>query len=282
MVNTLKTTTLPKTNSRSGEVTPAKNSMQIKSLDHGLRLLEILSEQSSDISNKELSEIMGMHPSSIYRLLSTLRERNYVYQNPITKGYQLGVNIIHLGEAAKRRVNLVNMANSAMNALADSSNLSVCLNVLAQEKCVLIHQAILSGSNPAPLILGSQTQLYASASGKCLLSFSPPDFIEAYLSKGTFEKYTWNTISDSNSLRIKLDEIRKNGYAIDDEEVWLGVQCIAAPIWNYAGKIEAVINVVGSTSNQILGDQFEDLKNRLIKTASIISSQLGYQDKKNQ
>jgi IclR family KDG regulon transcriptional repressor len=250
---------------------------QIKSLEHGLRLLEILSEQSSEISNKELSERLGMHPSSIYRLLNTLQARNYVARNPQTKGYRLGVNIIHLGEAAKRGVNLVRQAHHYMTILADSSGLTVCLSVLAQDRCVLVHQLMTSDRNPAPLRLGSQTHLYTSASGKCLLAFSPPEFIEQYLSKAIFKKNTPNTITDPELLFIKLEEIRSNGYATDNEEVWIGVQCIAAPIWDYSGKLAAVINVVGSTRNQILGDRFTRLKNQVCETANKISFELGHQ-----
>lgn len=251
----------------------------IKSLNRGLRLLEILSEQSSEISNKELSEQIDMHPSTVYRLLNTLRARNYVTRNPQTKGYRLGVNIIHLGEAAKRGVDLVGQAHHAMTELADSSGLNVCLSVLAQDRCVLVHQAISSVHNPAPLKLGSQTHLYTSASGKCLLAFSPPDFIEQYLSREKLKRHTSNTITDPEILRRKLEEIRSNGYATDDEEVWIGVQCIAAPIWDYAEKLVAVVNVVGSTSNQILGERFSELKNQVCATANKISFELGYPQK---
>lgn len=247
----------------------------IKSLDSALCILEVLATQTSEVSITFLAELTGLHISKVFRLLNTLQARKYVTRNPSTKGYHLGLATIHLGEAAKRGISLIQQAHPILVKLSEETRVNACLTVLADSRSALIDQVSAIGDSVSPTNLGSQTHLYCTASGKVLLAFSSAEFIEQYLLEQELIPLTPNTITDPVGLREALSQTRNNGFALDDEEAWLGIRCIAYPVRNYTGKVVASIHIRGPVS-EITTLKFDFYREIVAESADQLSRQLGY------
>lgn len=247
----------------------------IRSLDNALCVLELLAAQSSEVSITYIAEHSGLHISKVFRMLNTLQARKYVTRNPYTKGFRLGLATIHLGEAAKRGINLIQQAHPILVRLSEDTRENACLTVLADNRSALIDQVSASGVGASPSSLGSQTHLYCTASGKILLGFSSAEFIEAYLSAQELSPLTPNTITDEKLLRDVLNDVRTNGFAIDDEEAWIGIRCIAYPVRDYSGKVVASIHIRG-LSSQVIPEKYDYYRQHVSNAASLLSLDLGY------
>jgi DNA-binding IclR family transcriptional regulator len=124
--------------------------------------------------------------------------------------------------------------------------------------------------------LGSRIDLYCCSVGKVLLAHMEAHEAESIISKTELTKATVNTITNPDRLIRHLAAIRKNGYAIDDEENEQGIRCVAAPITNGSGKVEAAISISGPTTRITMERIESDLKARVCQTANQISAKLGY------
>jgi DNA-binding IclR family transcriptional regulator len=126
--------------------------------------------------------------------------------------------------------------------------------------------------------LGSRISLHCSSVGKILLAYMQTTEAEKLISGIGLDKRTSNTITDPKKLMRHLSLIRENGYAIDDEENEEGIRCVAAPIRNGSGRVEAAVSISGPTT-RITRERIEtDLKNRICETAMGISAQMGCKD----
>ncbi|GAP15813.1 transcriptional regulator [Longilinea arvoryzae] len=246
----------------------------IQSLDRGLQLLEIISQAKEPMGLPELSELLNVDRSTVHRLLGTLQKRNYVVQDAVTKHYSLGLKVIELSRRALDGINFRSIAKPYLKRLSKETGESTNLFILTNNHAVCVDYE----ASPSPLAVTNDTGIiyimHATAGGKVLLAFMPEAIQQKVINSSPLPAFTPRTFTDASTLMMHLQQIRAQGYAIDDEERYVGVRCIAAPIFDHTGKNIAGISISGPASRVTL-DKIPELAQFVVRAANDISAELG-------
>lgn len=220
----------------------------VQSLDRGIQILMILAEKNS-AGITELAEALGVDKSTASRLVETLRLRDMVRVDPETKKYRLGFRILHLGEALKDNLNVIAIARPMLLSLSAQINESVHFCAYNNGSAYVMDQVRSNKNYALSATVGMIEPLHCSSVGKCILAFRRQETIRALLEDYTFTKYTEQTITTKEALLENLEQIRAQGYALDDEEMAPGVRCIAVPVYDYRNSVRYSIGVSGPKVN---------------------------------
>lgn len=245
----------------------------IQSLDRGIQILLILAQKSS-AGITELAEELGVDKSTASRLVETLRNRDMVRVDPETKKYRLGFRILHLGEALKDNINVIAIARPMLLSLSAQLNESVHFCAYNNSSVYVMDQVRSSKNYALSATVGMIEPLHCSSVGKCILAYRRPETIRALLEDYTFTPYTEHTITNKEALLEHLDQIRANGFALDDEEMAHGVRCIAVPIYDYRNSVRYSIGVSGPKSN-LNTATIDAYVRRMAETAKRLSAAIG-------
>ena len=252
-----------------------KPNYPIKVLDKSLSVLELLLQKDSAMNMTELSEKLELYPSTIHRILDTLRHWGYVEQDSHTQKYQLGLKALELGMAKLHQMDLVREATPYLKELVNQCNETVHLGVLEEGEVLYLAKEESSQTIRMCSYVGKRAPLHCTALGKVLLACLPEGGRKKMLSKKVFPRLTENTITDKRELEKELGKVREQGFALDREENEKDVRCVAAPIRNYQGEVIAAVSI-SSPSFRIDKNVQNNLKEALIQTSREISMRLGY------
>ena len=248
----------------------------IASVDRALDILLLLQTEGREMGVTQIGTALGMYKSTVYRTLATLEKKNFVRQNPDNGKYWLGVRLYSLGMLVRERYPLKKLAGPLARELADRFQEAVHLAVIDDAGNLPQHIIIEKIESPQVLgyspMVGSSSPSHCSAMGKCLLAHVPAERLAAW-NGCELPLRTPNTISDWDRLKLELDRIRQQGYALDDEEMELGLTCVAAPIFERDGHVTAALSLSGPTS-RIRAGRFEEIVNQVRRTAAAISALL--------
>ena len=250
----------------------------IKVLNKTLSILEILLQHGSAMNMTEISEKLGLYPSTIHRILDTLKYWGYVEQDPNTQKYQLGLKLLELGMAKFHQMDLVGEAAPYLKELVKECNETVHLGVLEEGEVMYLAKEESSQTIRMISYVGKRAPVYCTSLGKVLLAYLSEEGRKKILDEKELTRFTENTITDKSKLKKELDKVRKQGFALDSEENEKDICCIAAPIRNYQGKVIAAISISGPVYRIDINKQ-NHLKKVLIETSKKISKRLGYNGK---
>ncbi len=250
----------------------------IKVLNKSLSILEVLLQHGSAMNMTEISEKLGLYPSTIHRILDTLRHWGYVEQKPNNQKYQLGLKVLELGMAKLHQMDLVREATPYLKELINQYNETVHLGVLEEGEVLYLAKEESSQTIRMCSYVGKRAPLHCTALGKVLLAYLPEGERKKILGKRELPRLTDKTITDKKKLEKELNEVKKQGFALDRGENEKDVRCIAAPIRNYQGKIIAAVSISGPAFRIDINTQ-NNLKKALIEISKKISKRLGYDDK---
>ena len=247
-----------------------------QSLERGLLALALLRDSPrGELGLTELARELGLHKSTVHRLLATLVRHDYVAQDPTTKRYRLGLGFLEPAHQAVEHLDVRRCALRPMHALAQESGESVYLNVPAGSRALCIDEVV----GPQGVTLGSNVgvalPLHATATGKCFLTWMPDADVDRVLGKDGLEAVTGHTIRDRELLLATLERVRAQGYAVNDEETESGVRYAAAPIFDERGRVAASISV-GAPVLRVGRDDLPRLAVAVKVAAARISAALGY------
>lgn len=245
----------------------------VQSLDRGMKILSIL-EHKDSAGVTEIAEELGVNKSTASRLLDTLRQHDMVQMDPVTKKYRLGFHILYLGEGIKRNINVIATARPFLSELCDELCESVHLCFFSNGTVYVVDQVRSKNTYNLSANVGMAEPLHSSSVGKCILAFKPPVMVEQLLKNYQFTAYTPKTITNLNDLMRHLAMVREQGYAIDNEELTLGIRCIAAPIYNYRGNVNYSLGVSGPASH-IKPSTLDRYVSALLSASKKISVRLG-------
>lgn len=223
----------------------------IESIDRALAILQLFLQEEEPLSITDISKRMGLHKSTVSRTIDTLEERGFVQKQEETGKYWLGIQVYSLGMLYREKKSLPKVAYPYAKALAIQTKESVHITTFAQSDAPYPQHVIMEkitspqSVDMAPPI-GSIRPSYCAASGKCLLAFSK-EYTEAYIGC-KLKKFTEYTIIDWDELLSILEQVRRQGYAVEREEVELGMTCIAVPIFHNE-KVIAAISVSSPMSH---------------------------------
>jgi len=220
-----------------------KPNYPIKVLDKSLSVLELLLQKDSAMNMTELSEKLELYPSTIHRILDTLRHWGYVEQDPHTHKYQLGLKALELGMAKLHQMDLVREATPYLKELVNQCNETVHLGVLEEGEVLYLAKEESSQTIRMCSYVGKRAPLHCTALGKVLLACLPEGERKKILGKRELPRLTDKTIT--NKMEKELNEVKKQGVALDRGENEKDVRCIVAPIRDYQGKIIAAVSISG-------------------------------------
>jgi len=200
-----------------------------------------------------------------------------------TKNYFLGFKLVDLGNLLLNQLDLRREAEPFLRELAEKTKETVHLVILDQNEIVYIDK-VETDHNPSGLRMASRVGLrnppHSCAVGKVLLADLPEETLNHFLKKGNLIKRTENTITDPTRLREHLDLVKRQGYAIDDEENEKGIRCVAAPIRDGTGRAVAALSISGPAFKVTKRAIQDSLKKEVMETASQISQRLGFRGRR--
>jgi len=247
----------------------------IQSIKRAIQILNSFTPQEKELSITELSKKLNLHKSTIHRIFVTLEDESLVVKNQITQKYRLGIKLFELGHLVQDQMEIRAYALPIMKEFAQKTEESVDLNILSDGKRVSIEKIESPHDVRRIIQLGKSLPLHCGGSGKALLAFLPDEEVDKIIQKEKLIPFGPNTITDLTKLKEHLKEIRKNEYAISFEERILGSASIAAPIFNYKGKVVASLSVSGPTT-RFTKEKIPKLISLAKEAAQKISASLGY------
>ena len=209
---------------------------KIQSVERALLLLELLAEGKLRLN--AISKALGINVSTCHHLLSTLVDRGYVAQSAQDRSYFLGNKIPELSRSHMRQFNIADIAMDNLRALNARTGETVHLAVLQGDELVTL--AVLDSHHAVRVVTGGSGEsdpAHASATGKAILAWLPEQEFERIMERRGMKKFTERTIVDRLQLLEDLRHVRRNGFAIDNEEYQPGVVCIGAAIRDHAGAV---------------------------------------------
>ncbi len=261
----------------------AKPNNLVQTIERVSSILDILAQSAQGISIRELSSTIGLPKGTTHRLLSSLIYFGYVRQDPKTRDYFLGLKFVELGQTLLSQLDLRKEAEPFLRDLAERTKETIHLVILDRNEIVYIDK-VETDRNPSGLKMASRIGLrnpaHSSAVGKMILANFSEEELQRFLKEESLMRRTENTITDPIQLREHLKSIRKQGYAVDDEENEKGIRCVAAPIYNEVGKTVAAISITAPAFRVTKKSIQETLKKEVMATASQISERLGFRERR--
>ena len=221
-----------------------RSSTGVQSVQLAIDVLEAVAFSGEELGVTQLAERLGVTKGSVHRHLTTLVERGYLVQNSSTSRYCLGPKSRLLARIAPA-VDLVQVAEGPMRALRDALGHSVVLSASTPRGALVL--TTVAGKSPIEIGVrtGSELSLPASAQGRIMLAHAARPAQERVLLQ-PLQKHTTHTITEPRQLRAELTRILKQGYASAPEQVLLGINAVAAPVFDTANSCVACITIVGS------------------------------------
>ena len=254
----------------------------VQAIERGLSLLDILSQYPDGLDLGSISKISGLNKGTTHRLLSTLVYLDYARQDPNSKNYLLGFKLAELGNLLLKQLDLRNVARPHLLHLAEEVQETVHLVIRDYNQAIYIDKVGLYPKEAGLQMvsrLGSRASMHSCAVGKVLLASMPWKAVEKLIDLDALAKMTEYTIIDSSSLHNHLNTIRKNGYAIDNQENEMGIRCVAAPVFDKSDRVIAAISMSGPAARISL-KQIKSSLNKKVRAAALdISTNLGYKGK---
>ncbi|WP_017525806.1 IclR family transcriptional regulator [Pusillimonas noertemannii] len=246
----------------------------IQVLERAMLLLDVLARQSEPVALKNLAAATGLHASTAHRILNDLVVGRYVER--VDSGlYQLGMRLLELGSLVKGRLNVREVAIEYMRELHTITGQTINLSVQQGDEIVYIERAWSERSGMQVVrAIGGRAPLHLTSTGKLFLSVSEPRQVKAYIMRTGLAGTTRNSLTKADQLERDLALVRRHGYSRDNEELELGVRCIAAGVYDDTGKLQAGLSI--SAPADRMRDEWIGL---LQDTAGRISEALGYERK---
>ena len=248
----------------------------IESVKRAIAILRCFSRSRPELGVTELSREIGVHKSTISRLLSTLEPEGFVNRNPDTGKYRLGVGLLELAGLVIVHTDLQHVARHLLIQLAEQTQETVNLAVLDRNRAVNI--ALVPSRDRRILNIGwvgRHTPLHGSSTGKVLLAHLPETEREALLQE-PLERFTEYTITDPQALRDELSVARARGFATGFEELEVGLNAVGAPIRDHTGNVIAAVSTAGPTYRLSREHILEKVAYDVVNYATDISRALGY------
>jgi DNA-binding IclR family transcriptional regulator len=220
-----------------------KQQPKINAVEKALKIILAFRIQQPIWGVRDLAAHLGFSPATTQRILQTLKNHGFVEQEPDTRHYRLGNVYFSLLDTLKSTSPLSRTALPLMKRLAGKTQETVHLNIIDNWDRICIETIESLQNLKASMPIGSRSPLYAGASSKCLLAFSPQDFVDEYLTKVAMRAITAQTINSPSQLRQEIETIRRQGFATSLGEHNPGLGAISAPVFNHEGTLLGAISL---------------------------------------
>jgi len=219
----------------------AKPNVQV--LERMFQLIDVLASKEESVSLKEISERTGLHPSTAHRILNDLTIGRFV-DRPESGSYRLGMRLLELGNLVKARLSVRDAAMAPMRQLHKLIQQPVNLSVRQADEIVYVERAYSERSGMQVVrAIGGHAPLHLTSTGKLFLAADDPQRVRAYATRTGLPGHTRNSITQLPVLERELGKARQYGIARDNEELELGVRCMAAGVFDDQGQLVAGLSI---------------------------------------
>jgi DNA-binding IclR family transcriptional regulator len=248
------------------------NTPTVQVIERMFSLIDVLASREEAMSLKEISEKAGLHPSTTHRILNDLVTGRFV-DRPQAGSYRLGMRLLELGNLVKGRLNVRDAALGPMRELHQLIQQPVNLSIRQGDEIIYIERAYSERSGMQVVrAIGGRAPLHLTSVGKLFLAADEPHRIRTYATRTGLQGHTKNSITQIEVLERELSKVRQYGQANDNEELELGVRCMASGVYDDQGKLVAGLSISAPS-----GRLEEGWLPKLKETAQRISQTLGYQ-----
>jgi DNA-binding IclR family transcriptional regulator len=247
----------------------------VRSVDRAIDLLEELMSEKVSLSLSELSDRTKLPPSTAYRILATMEKRRFVYQDSESKLYTIGPKLMYPTQSGQSSQALINFVTPILQEVSHTTGESASMTIRSGNHAMCIAKAMSGRSVDVSLQSGALAPLHCTAVGKSIMSNLDTIEIVKIVEEEGLKASTPNTITDLGKLLTALDEIRTQGYAIDNEEWEIGIRCVAVPVFSGDGKVFGAISVSGP-AGRITPQITASLAEVITLGANKLSIKLGY------
>ena len=252
-----------------------KRTYNITSLQRGLRLLDLFASTDGGLTASQIAKLSGLPVSTVHRFLVNLESAGFLNCSG-TGSYHLGVACFSIGQAALSQLDIRRLSLPYLQELNQNTRETIHLTVRHGLSAVYVDKL----DSPEPLRIysriGAAVPMHCTAVGKVILAYMPAEELAAILPQLEFKRLTANSIGNLQELQTHLQKVRKNGYACDLEEYEPHIRCIAVPIWDHSGSVNASVSITGPVVRMSL-TRLRQLAPLIQATGDRISKELGYQ-----
>jgi DNA-binding IclR family transcriptional regulator len=252
----------------------SKQTDTVLAVDRALIILKYLAASQKSIGTHDLSRKFGYSSLVLDKILNSLVFHGFVEEDIESGGYKLGMSLMKIGLAAHRSLDLIQLAHPILEELTRQTRETTLLAVQQGTYAVYVDKV----TSPLPVRMdvdmGARRPLNCTAVGKIFLSYSSPGTVNKLAEMGVFQRLTQRSIIGVDLLEEELAKIRDLGAAYDYQEYSNDTVCVAAPIFNYDGKLSGAITSSGPFPRML--EQLERYGELVTNAANRISNQLGY------
>jgi IclR family pca regulon transcriptional regulator len=246
----------------------------IEALARGLEVLSLFSRERPSLAMSEVVELTGLNKATAYRVLSTLEAVGYLNRNAQTKRYSPSLKVLTLGFTAINNLDVRQVARPYLEQLSQELNLTTSLGILDGLWVVYADRIRNRAIVGILLGLGDRIPVHCSSMGKVMLAYLPEPELEIHLGEADLIPCTPRSIASMEVFKAELLEVKQQGFAFNDGELYSGLRAIAAPIFNSKRQVVAAVNVSGSQDEVSQERLHQVLPAKIMKTAISISQAL--------
>lgn len=252
----------------------------VQSVDRALRIIEFLAENPTGAGITEISKSLGLSKGTVHRLISTLKERDFAYQSSNTELYRLSYKILYLYNCISNNIDMFKVSRPIIRKFADKVDATVHLATLDEKRSNIVYiDRIEPMNSQKPFVMssrvGKKAPCYCTAAGKMLLSQYSDDEIRDIMKGEEYKTYTDKTIKNIDEFLEEIHKVRKQRYALDENEYDHGIICISIPIYNSNGKIDFAMSVTGLIL-YTKAEELINLKDQLDEVSRKVSNAINY------
>lgn len=247
----------------------------VQTLERALDILEVLARSEESLGVTEIGNRIGLHKSTVHRILQTLCYRGYVEKEKDRERYRLGIKIVELGIRFFNDLEIRKVAANFLAVLAKSFDEVVHLVLPDDGEVVYIDKRESSQLVSLHSKVGRRAPMHCTAVGKAILSTLAEEEVRHILKTKGMPGFTHKTITDPDKLMKQLREFKALGYALEAEENEVGILCLGTPIYDYSGRAIAAISVSGPI-NRMKEKGTERIGEEIKRAGLDISAKLGY------
>ncbi|MRN52648.1 IclR family transcriptional regulator [Paenibacillus monticola] len=255
------------------EEKPSKK-YNVPALDKALSIIEILAEQRNPLGVSDICKLVDIPKTSAFFILNTLEGHDYINKTEDGK-YKLGTKFLTISSSILNKMDIREFAKPFMQSLMERTGFTVHMATLDHGEALFIDKLESQSFVKFSTYIGQRQLLHLSGVGKAIAAYSPLAVIEEIIKEKGLPQKTENTITSWSEFKTAMESIRKQGYAIEDEEGEIGVRCIAAPIYNDQNILVAAISITALRTELSIQD-ISVVGNHVKETAIQISKCLGY------
>jgi DNA-binding IclR family transcriptional regulator len=246
----------------------------VRAVERALQILNCFDDAHPERGLTEIAQIVDLHKATTHRIVTTLVNNGYLERTPDNQKYRLGLRLADMGFKVISRMDVRREALPLMNELVKKWDETVDLSLFDHGEVLYIES--LKGNRVLQIAaaVGQRLPAYCTASGKIFLSFLPAEELDPILSQ-PMDPHTTKTITFPDMLRQQLYEARARGYALDDEEMEMGIVAVSAPIRDQSGKVVAAVSIPCPT-NRMTPERKTEIIDSLLTTTHAISRRLGW------